>query len=86
MCICGYRVRQPEVPSSFSSSAEADVLRAQLADERQQNEIRSKQNTRQFEEPDRLREEIGQLEAKRESPSKPLAEVLRLLLGSKSER
>ena len=54
---------QSEVHSSFSSSADADVLRAQLADERQQNDILSKQNTSQFEEIRRLREEIGQLEA-----------------------
>ena len=35
---------QPEAHSSFSSSADADVLRAQLADERQQIDILSKQS------------------------------------------
>ena len=77
---------QPEAHSSFSSSADADVLRAQLADERQKNDILSKQNASQLEENDRLREEIRRLEAKVESQSKQLEEVLRLLFGSRSER
>ncbi len=62
---------QPEAHSS-PSSTEPHVLRAQLAAVLQQNASQS--------------EEISRLQAKLESKDKQLAEALRLLFGSRSER
>ena len=62
---------QPEAHSS-PSSADVETFRAQLAAVLQQNAS--------------LSEEISWLQAKLESKDKQLAEALRLLFGSSSER
>ncbi len=62
---------QPEAHSSLSS-ADVETFRAQLAVVLQQNAS--------------LSEEISRLQAKLESKDKQLAEALRLLFGSRSER
>ena len=69
---------QPEAHSS-PFSAEPHVLRAQLAAVLQQNASQS-------EVINQLSEEISRLQAKLESKDKQLAEALRLLFGSRSER
>ena len=61
------------------SSAEPHVLRAQLAAVLQQNASQSEVINQQS-------EEISRLQAKLESKDKQLAEALRLLFGSRSER
>ncbi len=69
---------QPEAHSSLSS-ADVETFPAQLAAVLQQNASLSEENNQQS-------EEISRLQAKLESKDKQLAEALRLLFGSRSER
>ncbi len=69
---------QPEAHSSLSS-ADVETFPAQLA-------VVLQQNASQSEVINQLSEEISRLQAKLESKDKQLAEALRLLFGSRSER
>ncbi len=69
---------QPEAHSSLSS-ADVETFPAQLAAVLQQNASLSEENNQQS-------EEISRLQAKLESKDKQLAEALRLLFGSRSDK
>ncbi len=77
---------QSEAHSSLSS-ADVETFPAQLAAVLQQNASQSEViRTGQSEVINQLSEEISRLQAKLESKDKQLAEALRLLFGSRSER